>query len=519
MGSLLAVDAGMRTIGLLITLLAVAPQAATDQKLVVPEGTIITSAQVTGFDINRLSPGLREEIRSLAGTPLQQQRLEELAARIEGERPRYVAAARTFMESDGQARVVFVMGRPGESDRDDNVNTRYIVEQADLVGVPDAELTDALRDDLQALVGKRLDSGEAERLQQHIERQLSGYDVSRRIQRGSERGRIRLVYEARKKEPPSWLRFDPVRSNVVYHSEHGWGSFLDLAMGDRSIRFTPIAAINDSEDLVEEDSGFGLRFETRKLGTRRLGASLEWSQFDQDWRGATLDALALKSEIPSPYSERSTFTPVLKFAIAPDLSLAAGVSITELEPLDVATDSRMANAAIASIGYFRRWEPDGSDATHRVEAGFGVRAGSRALESDLAYTRYLAQGGYRYDFGRHHVQVSALGGGITGAAPLFERFTLGDSSRLRGWDKYEIAPAGGDRVVYAAVEYRYTGVALFFDVGSVWDANTERRVRASAGFGFRAGPAFLTVGFPLNTDNLTAIFTMGLRTSGVGIRW
>jgi hypothetical protein len=65
MGSLLAVAAGMRTIGLLITLLAVAPQAATDQKLVVPEGTTITSAQVTGFDIDRLSPGLRQEIRSL----------------------------------------------------------------------------------------------------------------------------------------------------------------------------------------------------------------------------------------------------------------------------------------------------------------------------------------------------------------------------------------------------------------------------------------------------------------------
>lgn len=509
----------MRTIGLLITLLAVAPQAATDQKLVVPEGTIITSAQVTGFDVDRLSPGLRQEIRNLAGTPLKQQRLDELAARIEAERPRYVAAVRAVIESDGQARVFFVMGRQSAPERDDNVNARYIVEQADITGVPEAELTQALRDDLRGLVDQRLDSGGADRLQERMERELPRYEIFRRIQRGSERGRIRLVYEARKKEPPPWLRFEPLRSNVVYHSEHGWGSYLDLAMGYRSIRFTPIVAINDSEDLVEEYSGYGLRFETRKLGSRRLGASLEWSQFDQDWRGATRDALALKAEIPSLYSERSTVTPVLKFAITPDLSLAAGVSITELEPLDGATDSQMANAAVASIGYARRWEPDGSDATHRVDANFGVRAGSRALESDLAYTRYLGQGWYRYDFGRHHVQASGMAGGITGEAPLFERFTLGDSTRLRGWDKYEIAPAGGDRVAYAAIEYRYAGVALFFDVGSVWDANTERRVRASAGFGFHAGPAFFTVGFPLNTDNLTAIFTVGLRTSGVGIRW
>ena len=194
------------------------------------------------------------------------------------------------------------------------------------------------------------------------------------------------------------------------------------------------------------------------------------------------------------------------------------MSISELEPLFPATGSQMANAAVASIGYDRRWK-DGSDAAHRVDASFGVRAGSRDLESDLAYKRYLGQGSYRYDFGRHHVQATGMAGGITGDAPLFERFTLGDSTTLRGWDKYDIAPVGGDRMFYSSIEYRYTGLALFLDVGSVWDAGTERQVRVSTGFGFHAGPAFLVVGFPLNTDNLTAVVTLGLRIPGVGIRW
>jgi hypothetical protein len=517
MGSVLAVAEGMRTIGLLITLLAVVPNGVTDQKPV-PEGTIIASAQVTGFDVDRLSPGLRQEIRNLAGTSLQQQRLDELAARIEAEQPRYVAAVRSVMDPDGQARVFFVMGRQDQPDRDDNINARYIVEQADITGVPDAELTQGLRDDLRALVGKRLDSGEADRLQERLKRELPRYDVSRRIQRGSEVGRIRLLYEARKKEPPPWLRFEPLRSNAIFHSEQGWGSYLDLGIGDRNIRFTPIVAIDNADDLVEEYSGYGLRFEARKLGTRRLGASLEWDWFDQDWRDATLNALALKPEIPRPYDTRSTITPLLKFALSPELSVAAGVSISELEPLFPATDSQMANAAVAWIGYDSRWKGS-SDAAHNVEASFGVRAGSRELESDLAYTRYLGQGWYRYDFGRHHVQASGMAGAITGHAPLFERFTLGDSTTLRGWDKYDIAPAGGDRVVYSSIEYRYTGLALFLDIGSVWDANTERHVRVSTGFGFHAGPAFFVVGFPLNTDNLTAVVTMGLRISGVKIRW
>ena len=327
----------MRTIGLLLTLLAVAPQAATDQKPVVPEGTIITSAQVTGFDVDRLSPGLRQDIRSLAGTPLQQQRLDELAARIEAERPRYVAAVRAVLEPDGQARVFFVMGRQSDPDRDNNVNERYIVEQANITGVPDAELTQALRDDLQGLVGKRLDSGEADRLRERIESELPGYGISQRIERGGEPGRIRLVYEASKMELPQWLRFEPLRANGLFHSEQGWGSYLDLGIGDRNIRFTPIVAISNADDLVEEYSGYGLRFETRKLGTRRLGASLEWSWFESDWRGATLEALALQPQIPGPYDERSTITPLLKFAFSPDLSVAGGVSISELEPLSPAT--------------------------------------------------------------------------------------------------------------------------------------------------------------------------------------
>jgi hypothetical protein len=518
MGALLAFTEGMRTLGLLITLLAATPQAATDQKPAVPEGTVITSAQVTGFDIDRLSPGLREAIRNLAGTPLKKEQLDELAARIEAERPRHVAAVRTVMEPGGEARVFFVVGRQEDSNQDENVNGRYIVEQADITGVPDAELTQALRDDLKGLVGKRLDSGDADQFRERLERELPRYEISRRIQRGSDVGRIKLLYEARKKEPPPWLRFEPLHSNTVYHSDQGWGNYWDLNIGDRTIRFTPIFAIANAEDSVEEYSGVGLRFETRKLGTRRLGASFEWSWFDQDWRGQTLAALPLKPDVPLPYDSRTTITPLLKFAFTPDVSIAAGVSISELEALAPATDSTMANAAVASIDVDREWKASG-DITHRALASFGVRAGSRSLESDLAYTKYLGQGTYRFDFGRHHVQATGMAGGITGHAPLFERFALGDSMTLRGWDKYEISPAGGDRMVYSSVEYRYTGVSLFLDIGSVWDANTKRQVRVSTGFGFHAGPAFLVVGFPLNTDNLTAVLALGLRIPGVGPRW
>jgi hypothetical protein len=518
MGSSLALEAAMRTLGLLLTLLTVSPQAISEQKPAVPEGTIITSAQVTGFDIERLSPGLQQEIRGLAGTPLKEQALRELAARIEAERPHHVAAVRTVMDVGGEARVFFIVGRQDEAARDDNINARYIVEHAEITGVPDAELTSSLRDALTAVIGKRLDAPEADRLREQIERDLSGYDVSRRIRKGSEAGRIRLIYEAHKQEPPAWLDFESLRSNVVYNSDHGWGSYLDLALGGRNVRVTPIAAFDNAEGLVEEYSGYGVRVEARKLGTRRLGASFEWTRFEPDWEGATLNALASAPAIPPLYETRTTISPLLKFAFIPDLSVAAGVSISELEALAPATGSQSANAFVASVDFDRQWN-SGNGGRHWIDAAFGVRAGSTALESDLSYERYLGQGTYRFTFGRHQVQATGMAGGISGDAPLFERFTLGDSTTLRGWNKYDIAPLGGDRLFYSSIEYRYGGLALFLDTGSVWDRDAERRFRVSSGVGFHGGPAFLVVGFPLNTDNVTATVALGLRVQGIGIRW
>jgi hypothetical protein len=504
-------------IALLVSLLALGPQAAQELRAPVPEGTVISSVDVSGFDIARLSPGLREDIHALVGTPLKQERLDQLASRIEDERPRRVAAARAVMDGE-KARVIFIVGERGEGDDRDNVNTRYVVENVQIEGPPQDDVSQALRNDLQALTGRPLDYEEAQRLQQRLEQELPNYIVHRRIYRGGERGRIRVVFELRRKEPPPWLRFEPLRANLLYDTAHEWGTFFDLGMGSGDIRFTPFGAIANGDDLVEEYSGWGLRFETRRLGTKRLGASLEWSSFDPDWRAKTVDAVVADPSLPRLYDTRSTVTPLVKFAITPELTIAAGVGITELDPLTPATQSQMANAAIGSLDYRRRWEKAERE-SHQVESSFLVRGGSRSLESDYGYTRYLAQGTYRYDRGHHHAVASGMAGGITGTAPLFERFTLGDTRTLRGWDKYDVAPAGGSRLYYASVEYGYSGVGVFLDVGSVWDRPEGNHAKLSTGLTLRAGPTFASIGFPLNTDNLSAIFMMGIRVQGFGVRW
>jgi hypothetical protein len=505
-------------IALLVSLLAIGPQTAPDQRTPAPEGTVISAVEVSGFDIDRFSPGLRQDLRALVGTPLKQDRLDALAARIEEERPRRVAAVRPVLDADGKARVIFLVGQRGETREGGNVNDKYVVERVETEDFPDDAIPQALRDDLQALVGRPLDSDAADKLQARLEQKVSRYQVTRRIERGSEPGTIRLVFEAHRREQPLWLRYQPLRTNAVFHSDQGWGTYLDLGIGNREIRVTPILVLDDADDLVEEYGGAGVRVETRKLGTRRLGASLEWSWFEDGWKDETRAAVAANPSLPRLYDTRQTVTPLIKFALTPELTLSAGVGITELEPLAPLAGSSAANAAIVGLDVRKRWEA-GDRATQQVDASVQLRAGTRVLESDTVYDRYLAQGAYAYDQGRHHATVTGMAGHISGNAPLFERFTLGDTRTLRGWDKYTINPAGGSKLYYASLEYAYTGLSVFLDVGSVWDGPGESHARVSTGLGFYAGPAFATIGFPLNTNKVTAVFTMGLRVSETKLRW
>ena len=509
----------MTILRLLILLLVLPVATALAQDIEPPDGARITSAVVSGLALDRLSPGLREEIEKLPGTPLERQRLRALAARIEAEQPRYVAGVRASQDADGGARVVFVVARLRDEGQDPNINSRYVVEDVSFRGVAEHDLSQELRAEIQALTGRQLDSTAIERIETRLREAFPDHDVSHRTVRGGAPGHLRLIFEVKRAEWSRWLRFEPLEANAIYHSDQGWGANLPLSLSGRNVHINPTFAIDIGDELIEEYSGFGLRVESRKLGTERLGLFFEWSTFNQTWRDATIDALASNGRGAALYRNRMTVAPLLKFALARGLSLAGGVRITELDPLGESQDSRMANAAIGALGYSLRSRP-GTGPRHDVEAAFTVRAGTAALESDLVYQRYEGRAEYVFRRSRHEVRVSGTAGSISGDAPLFERFSLGDSRTLRGWDKYDIAPAGGHRMFHSSLEYQVGGLGMFLDAGSVWDDGTERRFRASTGVTVNPGPVFFTIGFPINTDEFRAVFTMGLRfpSSLVGIK-
>jgi hypothetical protein len=507
----------MTRLALLVTMVLWPLSGAHAQEIEPPDGTRISSAQVSGLDMDRLSPGLREDIGKLAGTQLDRSRLRDLASRIETEQPRYVAALRITADSDGSARIVFVVGRMRDQENQANVNARYIVDEVEIRGIDEARLDRTLRDDIHALVGKPLDSEEAERLLTRLKDALPDYTVLRRTARGSQPGRIKLIYDLIRPESARWLRFEPVDANALFHSDQGWGANLVLGLGGDDFRVTPIIPIDNGDDLIEEYSGFGLRFESRKVGTERLGVFFEWSTYDQEWRDVTLAALALRPDIPGAYRNRMSVTPLVKFAFTPQVSVGGGVAITELDSLVEPGPSRMANSGIGFVRFHNQWRAD-SGMRQRLDASFTARAGTSSLQSDLVYQRYFLRADYAIGSARQQLIVSAMGGAIDGDAPMFERFALGDSKTLRGWDKWAITPVGGDRMFSTTLEYRYRMVGMFLDSGSAWDTGAARQLRFSTGVSFNPGPAFFTLGFPLNTDEFRAVFTMGIRVPLVGFR-
>jgi len=102
------------------------------------------------------------------------------------------------------------------------------------------------------------------------------------------------------------------------------------------------------------------------------------------------------------------------------------------------------------------------------------------------------------------------GGMILGTAPLFERFVLGNSTSLRGWNKFDVDPLGGNRVVHNSVEYHYGVFQVFCDQGAVWDSGQAAVARTSVGAGLRQGIFSVALAFPLRDGRMDPVFMVGM---------
>lgn len=397
-----------------------------------------------------------------------------------------------------------------------NVNTRYTVESVEVRAREKHRISRALQQDLDSLVGEKLDQGKLDSLTRRIARELDARRVVQRLARGTRPEHVAVIFEAISKR----ANFDVSVPKFVYHSKQGWTASGDASVTVHDNRFG-FGILSDGDTLLERFAGLRAHYDRKRIFTDRVRLAFDFESFHQQWNRATLEALAANPDVPGVYRNRYNFQPALSLHPARSLTLEVGASFQRFQTQFPAARKEAANAVISTLRFRRRWEV--SEASHVLEAGYNLRAATRTLDSDYVYARHAFTAAWRYYQGRQALRAEFQGGLIGGRAPLFERFVLGNSSTLRGWSKWDLDPLGGRRAAHGSLEYDYSILRVLYDTGSVWDTRRDSRVRHSLGLGLhihtkrrsdseseREQGFTLAVAFPLKEGRAEPIFMIGM---------
>lgn len=388
-----------------------------------------------------------------------------------------------------------------------NVNERYTVESVEVSGTDQSKLDRAIRDDLRRLVGQKFSQEKLDELSRLIHKALPGRSVSIKVSRGNAPDHVKVTFEVRGHSK----RFDLAAPTAVYHARQGWSGEVDGTAQAHSSVFT-LGVLSDGDSLVERFAGIKACYQNKKVGTDRVRLAFEFDSFHTVWNGATLAASAEDNAGRLPldiYRTRQNFQPLATVVLSPSLKLSLGASFQRLQTQYPAARTEAANAVVTTLRYDRLLEESGPS-KHRLEAGYGLRAATRTLDSDFVYARHTWDFGYTLWRGNHKLSEQFQAGAISGNAPMFERFVLGNSSTLRGWNKYDIAPLGGNRMAHNSVQYRYRAFEIFYDTGACWTRGQEAVARHSAGVGVHLGDLALLIAFPIRNGRADPVFMAGL---------
>jgi len=385
-----------------------------------------------------------------------------------------------------------------------NVNSRYTVESVELSREIEARISHSLRHDIQELIGEKLNPAALNDLSKRIRTELHVRDVTQKVLRGNVPDHVKVVLDiaGRKNE------WDLSVPKVVYHSTQGFSGAVEGTAILGSNRITA-GLVSDGDELAERYAGVRAGYENRKVGSDRVRLRFEFGSYHEQWNQSTLDAIGKDASVPGIYRTRQDFSPVATIVLAKPLTLSFGGDFQRFDTQFPAARTQSANAAITTLRYERRMEGWGAD-QQELEAGYSLRAATKGLNSDFAYARHSWHVRYSVTRGKHTVSDEALAGLITGQAPLFERFTLGNSSTLRGWNKYDLDPLGGNRVAHNSVEYRYGMVDVFYDTGAIWDQGQDAVLRHSVGAGIRKSSFMVAMAFPIKAGRASPIFMVGM---------
>ena len=404
----------------------------------------------------------------------------------------------------------------GTQDSDINVNTRYTVDTVTVAGkgwktdlVSDQsqnqKMSAGLRKDLAALIGRKLNPSALDSLAGRLKKELAAREVSHRVLRGDSPDHVRVEFEVKQYRGEVGANF----TKLVYNSKQGWSADggVDVTVLQNSFRF---GMTSDGDSLDERNAGISARYENKHVGTDRVNLKFEFDSYHDQWNSSTLAALEAggSKETSDAYRTRQNFQPAVTIALAKPLTLEVGASFERFGEQYPAAHTEASDAMVATLRYHRRLE--GSDNQQDLDASYSLGAATRILGSDFVYTSHTWGGRYQFTHGKHVLSDAFTGGAITGRAPLDDRFVMGNSIYLRGWNKYEIDPLGGNRMVHNTVDYHYGLFRVFYDTGAIWDEGQSAVPRHSLGVGLRESVFTLAVAFPVRSGHVEPVFIMGV---------
>lgn len=420
-----------------------------------------------------------------------------------------LAAATLFGQS------IQTPGDPSSTDGavDLNVNSRYTIESIGFVDQHHYRLSSSALEEMHRLIGAKVNTEALNRLARRIRGELRAHEVTFKLARGGDPESIKVLLQVDRGKS----NFDLSIPRFAYNSKQNWTGIGEAraAIGANLFSFD---LLRDRDSLIEGFTGLQVKYDRLSFLTDRVRLGFEFDDYHEQYDRRV--SLALDGSTSSlgagAYRSRMNFEPSATFVLAKPLTLTVGMSFEELQPQFSAARSESADAVINTLRYHQRWE--GSGATiQELDAGYSLRAATKLLASDLGYSRHAVNVRYHYTHDHQSLEVMLVAGLIYGNAPLFERFVLGNSSMLRGWDKYSLDPLGGNRLAYGSVTYGYHIMRVFYDAGSVWDQGKTPEAKQSAGIGvssglglFHKGAFLLAVAFPLRQGHYDPVFIAGM---------
>ncbi len=388
-----------------------------------------------------------------------------------------------------------------------NINERYAVESVSFTGIDVHKISQILRDEAQKMTGEKYKEEIARQLSEKMQKELPDYSFQVKVKRGDKPDHVKVIFHS---EWSRRRRFEIPISSVLYHSKQGFSAALDIPIETHHNVFA-IGLVTDADKLLERNAGFRLRYEHRKVGTDLLHLRLEFDGYHQSFNASTKAALTQRPDVPDVYRARHNFAPSLSFYPTRDLMVSAGVSFQRLQFQLPTLHTDTAYAGAGDIQYRKNWNSQ-SEYAQEFVGHYGVRSATRLLDSGFVYTRHLITADYTLSKNHNLLGIHIVGGIIAGNAPLFERFSFGNSTTLRGWNKFDVAPLGGTRAAQGSLEYRYKKFQIFYDIGTTWDSGRYEKVKHGMGFGYADKSGFFaSLAFPVRLRDVAPAFMIGFR--------